>query len=238
MTGLSFARRYWNSLTEAEASGSLASGRGRAGFSFWQRYWASFSGVALPIRPGTATRESAVTAAEPSSPARRQRAISQPEAGWFLLPQLPGLAALRAGDEDGVIAEIVTPDGRAELFVRHYGGTPGQYRAEVVLRDFDTLPAVVSIRFTAAEGEQVLLVPLAAQEIGPAAAQVELPGFDRARKWEISAPIQVNRATVWEEETVVASVRAALNEVTRAAWRQVGDVIGGEMRRVIYQALR
>ena len=238
MTGLSFARRYWNSLTEAEVSGSLASGRGRAGYSFWQRYWASFSGVALPIRPGTATRESAATAVEPSSPASRQHAIGQPGSGWFLLPQLPGLAALRAGDEDGVIAEIATPDGRVEFFVRRRGGGLEQYRAEVVLRDFDALPAVVSIRYGTTEGEQLLLVPLAAQEIGPAASQVELPGFNRARKWETSAPVQVDRATVWEEETVVASIRAALNEATREAWRQVGDVTGGELRRVIDRALR
>jgi hypothetical protein len=51
MSNLPFARRYWNRLTSADPSGSLpAAGRGRASYAFWQRYWAAFTAVDLPVQ--------------------------------------------------------------------------------------------------------------------------------------------------------------------------------------------
>lgn len=51
MTARSFARRYWNSLTDASDLGPRAPGaRHRAGYRFAQRYWAALLGVRLPPR--------------------------------------------------------------------------------------------------------------------------------------------------------------------------------------------
>jgi hypothetical protein len=47
------ARRYWTVLTGSRVSdGRLAAGRGRRGYSFWQRYWAAFINVDLPVLAG------------------------------------------------------------------------------------------------------------------------------------------------------------------------------------------
>ncbi len=51
MSNQPFVRRYRNRLTSTGPSGSLpAAGRGRAGYAFWQRYWAAFTVVELPMQ--------------------------------------------------------------------------------------------------------------------------------------------------------------------------------------------
>jgi hypothetical protein len=51
MSGLPFARRYWNRLTNADTSdGSQPAGRGQRGYTFGRRYWAAFVAVDLPVR--------------------------------------------------------------------------------------------------------------------------------------------------------------------------------------------
>jgi hypothetical protein len=239
MTYTSFARRYWSSLTGADAPRARLDGRrGRAGYSFWQRYWASFVGMNLPVRKDGAATESAARTPGPSPrPAPGLPAEGQRMRGWFSLPQLPAVAGLRAGDEESVFAGMRAPDGRIEFFVRRSGAIAVQYRVEVVLWDDTALPAVISLRYGTAEGTQSLLVPMVAQAIGPPVSQVKLPGFDRRRGWEASGPVPVDRATAWPYEDVVTSIHAAANEATRSAWREVHGLVNDELAQVILQAL-
>jgi hypothetical protein len=240
MSNLPFARRYWNRLTAAGASGgSPAAGRGRTGYGFWQRYWAAFIAADLPVRQETASAGGGSPAAVPRSPgsARLLTAAGQERAGWFTLAPLPGPAGLRAGDDDDVIVEMASPDGRVEFFVRRSGIAPDLYRIEVVVRDADALPAVIIIRYETADEEQLLLVPVTAQNLGPAVSQVELPGIQPGRNWEASGPLRIDPAA-WDEDTVTRSVHAAVNEATRNAWRQVGDTLAEPMKQMINRALQ
>jgi hypothetical protein len=238
MNRSAFARRYWSTLTGATASPeSSAAGRGRAGFKFWQRYWASFTASDIPVPDNQMAAESATHVPEPVRATHRLPTVRQKETGWFPLPSLSLPASLRAGDEEDVVTEVATPDGQTEFFVWRSGVVPTQCRIEVVLRDFDRLPAVVSIRYGTAKGEQLLVVPLVTQLIGPPAAQVVLPGFDGRAPWEASAPVPVDATTLWEKDIVVTSIKAAANEATRDAWRQVASLVAGELRLVIDQAL-
>jgi hypothetical protein len=48
----------------------------------------------------------------------------------------------------------------------------------------------------------------------------------------------VSPGTTWDAATVDDSVRAALNEATRDAWRQVRQLVEDDSRGVIDEALR
>jgi hypothetical protein len=238
MSGMSFARRYWYSLTGADApQGALAVGRGGAGYSFWQRYWASLVMVDLPVKTEMTTAGAAAREPEQRPPARHgpRRAAAWSGPGWFSLPPVPALGGLRAGDEEDLVAEVASPDGRVQCFVRRGRGAPARYRVEVVVRDDGALPAVVSVRYETVAGERLLIVPVVVPKIGPAASQVELPGFESGTIWA-SAPAPADLAG-WDDDTVSRSVRAAVNEGTRAAWRQVREATAGHLQQVIDQAL-
>ena len=237
MTGQSVARRYWRSLTESRTvPGSLVPGRGRVGYSFGQRYWASLVGVVLPVAGDAEAAQSRARFSSPSQRVRTMPAAGPGLGGWFLLPELHGPAILRASGESRMIAEAAAPDGRTEFFVRQ-GGTSRRYVLEVVLRDFDDLPAVVFVRYGTAHGEQVLLVPLTSSEIGSPSAQVELAGIDPHQRWEALGPVPADQASAWDAGTVAASVTAAVSEATREAWRRVSGSLGPELRQVIERAL-
>lgn len=237
MTGSSVARRYWRSLVGAQpVPEALAEGRGRVGYNFGQRYWAAFIGVVLPEMEDMKAARPRARFPSPSQRARTMPAADLGPGGWFLLPELHGPAILQASGEGRVIVEATTPDGLAEFFVRR-GGTTGRYLLEVVLREFDDLPAVVIVRFGTANGMRVLLVPLAPTEIGPPSAQVELAGIDTGQRWEVSVPVPADRAAVWDAGTMAASVSAAASDATREAWRLVSRLLGPELRRVIEGAL-
>ena len=237
MMSRSFSRRYWDGMTGADAPpSSLAVGRGRTGFTFGQRYWSSFIGVDLPARPDTAAAEFSAPASKPMHLPRRLPIARQLREGWFPLPQLPAPAGLRAGDDSDVVAEVTSPDHRVEFFVRRISIAPTRYRVEVVMREFDALPAIIVIRYGEADGERVLLVPIAQQAIGPPVSQVELPGFTGGTAWEASAQVRPDQ-TPWGEDIVIASIRAAVNQATRDAWRQVGEVVGDDLQRLIDRVL-
>src|SRR5579862_1338984 len=219
MSNPPFAQGYWNRLTGTGASdGSPAAGRGRTGYTFWQRYWAAFIAADLPVRPDTASARGRSPAAVPRSlrSARLVTAGGQERVGWFTLAPIPGKSALRAGDGEDEIVEMASPDGRVEFFVRRNRLAPHSYRVEVVVRDADPLPAVIFIRFETVDGEQLLLVPVTAQNLGPASSQVELSGILTGRDWEASGPHRIDPAA-WDQDTVTRSVHAAVNEATRNA---------------------
>jgi hypothetical protein len=233
MTGPSFARRYWRSLTESRADpGSPITGRGRADYSFGQRYWAAFVGVVLPAaeRPDIAMSGGHVSS--PSQWVRGMQTARPGAGGWFVLPGLGAQVVLRAGDESRVVAEATTQDGRVELFVR-LGGTPRRYLLEVVLRDSGPFPAVVFVRYAAAHGERLLLVPLTDAEIGPPSAQVELAGFEAGQRLEVLGPLPADQNADWDADDVEASVSAAASEATRDAWRRLRSSLPSELQVVI-----
>ncbi|WP_248958625.1 hypothetical protein [Sphaerisporangium perillae] len=237
----SFLRRYWSSLTDSGPPRDASpAGRGRHGYTFGQRYWASLIGVDLPIRPEGATARDVRAVAAPRSPrpARTEPATGHPAARWFSLPALTEPAGLLAADDESVAAEAASPDGRTEFFLRRRDAAGADHTLEVVLRDFDELPAVISVRYRQAGGERELLVPMARQDIGPATAQIALPGFDGGTGWEASVPMVVDGTAAWEPATVATSAGAALNEATRDAWRQVRDLVSDDLRRAIDGALR
>jgi hypothetical protein len=238
MTGPSVGQRYWCSLTGSRMLPEPPlEGRGRVGYSFWQRYWASLVGAVLPVTDQAHSARSPARTGSGTEDARTMPTAGRGIGGWFLLPAFDGPAILRASGESRVIAEAATPDGRAELFVRR-GDTSRPYHLEIVLRDFEDLPAVVFVRYATVRGTQVLVVPLISSEIGAPSAQVQLPGIDPSQRWEVVGPLSADQAARWDANTVAASVTAAASEATREAWRRVGGSLRPELRRVIEKALQ
>lgn len=237
MTDVPVARRYWHRLLESRPTpGQPLAGRGRAGYSFWQRFWASFIGVALPVVADTDDARSRARSAVPSQPVRRMPTTVRVAGGWLLLPELRGLAILRASDESRVVAEAAAPDGRTEFFVRR-DRTAQRYLLEVVLREPDQLPVFFLVRYETARGQQLLAVPLTASSIGPPSAYVELADMDVSQRWAALGPLSGDQATAWDAGVVAASVAAAASEATREAWRQVSGMLGPDLHQVIDQAL-
>jgi sugar lactone lactonase YvrE len=76
-----FARRYWGTLTgDGMTWGAPAAGRGQAGYTFWQRYWAALTMTDLPvIRQGPVSASGMRTHASADKPHPAQ-AGSQPTA--------------------------------------------------------------------------------------------------------------------------------------------------------------
>ncbi|MER6736514.1 hypothetical protein [Streptomyces puniciscabiei] len=157
---------------------------------------------------------------------------------WFALPELGEVGGLTAAGGDAVLLEASSPDGAATFLVRAEGAVAPEYRLELILHHVEvTGPLVASIRYpTASGGEQTLLVPVVKGQFGPAASLVRLPGLNvdaASTRWSAQVPAPVVPTTSWEPTTVVTSIRAALNEATRDAWRQVRELVGDELRAVI-----
>ena len=246
MSTASFARRCWNAFTgittQETASRSLTTGRQVAGYGFGQRCWAAFVGLDLPALPMSALAQPAVlTSVSGRSHQARSNSVqpTPPRSAGGWLPLWPQVASssLRADDGDGLMAEFRSPDGRIDYFIRRLSVSQERYRLEVVVRDAESLPAVISVRSTQTKDGRVLLVPVVRSEWGPSAAQIDLVGFDSAA-WEASGLALVDQAMVWDTSVVVASVGAAANEATRNAWRRVGEIVTEDMRRVITEALQ
>jgi hypothetical protein len=214
--------------------------RGRDGYTFWERYWASLTVSDLPPRPapiiGDARPPASVAAPGVGRTAGTARLL---EGGWFPLRPVPAGAGLRAGDDDDVLAAASSPAG-TEFFVRP--GQPGAawYRVEVVVRQEGKFPALIAIRYPTAAGQQFLLVPIADMRFGAAIAQVNLPGLESGAVWEASGPRPVADAADWTAEAgvIARSIHAAATEGTRGAWRAVRDAAPGDLQTVIDRFLR
>ena len=240
MSAGSVARRSWGSfIAGGRPHIPRAEGRARDGYTLRQRFWASFTGLDLPW-----ARVGAVSAPEapvrPPAPSARPATSSDVIAGriapgWFALPPILTVAGLTAAGGDTVILETSSPDGGARFLLRTQGA---EYRLELVLRGVDAArPLVSSVRYaTAGGGERVLLVPVVRGRLGPPASLVRLPGFaadSSSGGWTARAPAPVTPDTGWDAATVADSVRAALNEATRDAWRQVRELVGDDLRATI-----
>jgi hypothetical protein len=226
--------------------------RGRDGYPLRQRVWASFIGFDLPARSGTVpTSEEAAVIPRPSPQALRAPQAPQDErrsrqqagrlrSGWFALPPLPSASALTAAGGDPVVLETSSPDSRVGFLVRRRGIVEPEYSLELVVRGVDALrPLVSAISYPQPDGsERVLLVPVVQGRFGPAASYVRLPGFGVDTAWSATDLSPVALGTAWDGATVNDSVRAALNEATRDAWRQVRELVEDDVRGVIDSALR
>jgi len=250
MTASSVAGRMWRSfLGGRRAYRPRPAGRGRDGYTVWQRFWASFTGLNLPPGPFVAL-------SAPDAPTAHSNRRVQPEfrpdppsgplvpgrlpPGWFALPAFPQAGGLLAAGSDSVVVQESSPDGGATFLVRASGSGHTEYTLELVLRNADVgSPLVGAVRYVTADGgEQVLLVPVVQGRFGPPASLVRLLGFTArsAAGWAALAPVPIASLaflTARDDGTVAASVRAAANESTRDAWRQVRDLVADDLSRVI-----
>ncbi|GAA3086066.1 hypothetical protein GCM10020000_85810 [Streptomyces olivoverticillatus] len=240
MTAGSIAQRSWWSFLGGRQPYLLrVVGRGRDGYTLRQRFWASFTGLDLPSSSlGTVSAPEASAGLPMSSSREGARLAGRLEPGWFALPPLLEVNGLTAAGSDAVALEAQSPDGRARFLVRSHGTACPEFSLELVLvRVSAARPLMSAVRYPGANGsEQVLLVPVVQGQFGPAASYVRLPGFTAepvTTAWTACAPIPVTSGTAWDAATVAVSVRAALNEATRNAWRQVRDIVGADLRRVI-----
>ncbi|GAA3777086.1 hypothetical protein GCM10023083_12210 [Streptomyces phyllanthi] len=244
---MAFLQRYWRALTVTRTPSVAVApqGHGRRGHSFLQRYWATLIGAEPPPAHAEMHEQAAADAVgtpvampAPRRPRPGPTSSGAPHARWFSLPRLPESAELLADDGDTVITEASSPDGRTEFVLRRSDREERGYTLEVTLRGFANLPALISIRFTGGrEHRQELLVPLARPAVGPATAQITLPGFGADSNWEASLPTPVAETADWDSATLTASVAVAHNRATRDAWRQVRDAAPAEAGRAIDGAL-
>lgn len=243
MTAGSVAQRSWRSFIGGRQPRLPRTvGRGRDGYTVWQRFWASFIGLDLrPASLGTVSTPEASTDLR-ILPSREEARSGLPagrlEPGWFALPPLLDIGGLTAAGGDAVILEASSPDSGARFLVRRHGTVAPEYRLELVLHGIDAArPLVSSVRYATASGsEQVLLVPVIQGRFGRPASLVRLPDFTvdlASAEWTAHAPAPVTPSTAWNAATVADSVRAALNEATRDAWRQVRELVSDDLRRAI-----
>ncbi|MFD0374568.1 hypothetical protein [Streptomyces sp. NPDC127112] len=251
MSAGSIARRSWRAFIGAgPAHPRRTAERGREGYTLWQRIWASFIGFDLlptaQVGRMPARRASAVIRGQASraEPPRNGSPNGRPDRTWFTLPPLPGIGGLTAAGGDTVVLEALSPDGEVTFLVRRHGTVRPEYSLELVSDGAGTAqPLVSTVKYPGGAGgsEQVLLVPVVRGPFGPAASYVRLPGFavaSASEGWTACAPVPVASSLPWDTATVAASVRAALNEATRNAWRQVRELVGDDVRAVIDGELR
>ncbi|MEU6075478.1 hypothetical protein [Micromonospora sp. NPDC047074] len=227
MTGVgSVVRRSWRSFVSQPPPRPAPAGRGREGYRLWQRVWASIINRQLP-------RLAATTVAPPRVPP----AVRRPVAGWFGLPVVPTSGALTAAGDDRLVLEASSPDGGTLFLVR---GAAADYQLEVtLLGGGDPGPLAASVRYAAVDGtEWEIVVPMPSGRVGPPAGYVTLPGFGPGSTWAARGPEPVTADPGWSDATVTLSVRAALNDATRQAWRRIGATLGGRLGGLIDEALR
>lgn len=227
MSTASVGRRVWGSFVGGRVPHPPRGVRGREGYRFRQRFWASFIGVDLP--PAAVARRAAVV---PRTSLRRE---PPQNGGWYALPSLPAVGGVTAAGDDVVVLEETSPDGLVRFLVRSHGGDRPGFSLEVVLRGLDAdRPLMCEVRYTKADGrERVLLVPVARARFGPSASYVHLPGFTAETAWAASGPAPVTAGEAWDAGTVADSIRAARNEATRDAWRQAREFVGDHLRGAI-----
>ncbi|WP_146616646.1 hypothetical protein [Kitasatospora sp. SolWspMP-SS2h] len=139
-----------------------------------------------------------------------------------------------------MVLETGSPDDGVGFLLRSTSADESSYSLELVVRgDAHVLPLVCAVRYTGPDGRAVeLFVPVARATVGPSASYVALPGFGPGSVWSASVAVPVEPEADWDPDAVAASIAAARNEATRAAWRQVRERVGGGLRDVIDGALR
>ncbi|MFC1437983.1 hypothetical protein ABUW04_06900 [Streptacidiphilus sp. N1-10] len=242
------ARRAWESFTGSVMPRHVPlAARGREGYTLWRRTWASFIGFDLPDRRNTLPTAARSRGAAPVAQATASGRLpsDQPLAGrlspgMFVLPQLRSGSVLAAAGADAVALETSSPDGRARFLVRPGGLAESPYSLELVLSGVDaSRPLMSTISYIQSDGfERVLLVPVLQGPFGPPASFVRLPGWGVDTPWQAAVAVTVTPGTAWDAAAVADSVRAALNEATRGAWRRIRELVDDDLRDAIDRALR
>lgn len=236
MNRASFAHRYLDSLIGNRGAVERAVPRAQAGYSFWHRYWASFTGAGLsPRQPPVAATSTSTFYPKHSSAGSSWTPVLRSDSGWAVLPRLPEPATFLAGSEDDVVVKATTAKHDVELYVRR--SPVASYRAELVVRGGIPRPLVVALRYRRADDMKLLFVPLVPTSFGPSSAQVDLPGLAAGENWEMAAPVEVDESTSWDAEAVKTSVASAVNEATRKAWRTVALRAAAGVAALINEAL-
>ncbi|MFL6056101.1 MAG: hypothetical protein ACJ72W_24835 [Actinoallomurus sp.] len=227
MSGL--ARRYWSSLVDDRPMATAPASRGRRGYSLWQRYLAALLGVRLPAR------RDAVPAPAPVDLRRPPIAASVSAiAGRFLLPFPPSRGVVAAGGRDDLVVRAVAGEHGVEFLLYRSGD---EYRLEIIVRAVATMPLVVTVWYSDHGAERTLLVPVGRAPFGPPTSAVRLSGYDPATRVQATAPVAPEGVPAWGPDLVRASVAAAADAGTVAAWRELAGRVPAETARLILSAL-
>jgi transcriptional regulator with XRE-family HTH domain len=144
------------------------------------------------------------------------------------LPRRPAKLAAAGRPETSVVLTAVLLDAHADLILHGEGG--GEYLLEVVARTPGETPLAMVVRYgTASGGEGLVVIP--ARPAGLA----RLSGYSPVSPWEASA-VRPDDIVTWGIDRVAYSVQAAANNVTRRAWREIGELVP-DLRRVIEREL-
>lgn len=174
---------------------------------------------------------SAVPAGEWALHRLRGRRSDPVEGASFALPQARRQAELAAaGKSQGTaILKTTLPDAQARLILHRerHGGylleieAGGHPEAEV--------PLALAVRYgTGDGGEGLVVIPARPSSLG------RLPGFSPAHPWQVSLAAAAGLRALGAD-AIAFSVRAAGNNATRRAWREIGAAVP-EFRQVIGRA--
>jgi hypothetical protein len=133
------------------------------------------------------------------------------------LPSPHRLATLAAASQERTaMTRVVLPGGRAALVLHRERADT--FLLEVIPDKADDFPRFVAVHYGNTRGdEQLLIIPFLR------AGLARLPGYAASRPWQASLPAPADQLLSWDLETIAVSVRAAVNNVTRRAWRAISE---------------
>jgi hypothetical protein len=144
---------------------------------------------------------------------RRSGLIEQPGIALPVPPPAPQLAAAAPAGGTAIVRAVL-PGGEDRLILHRE--REGGYVLEVLRRSAGDAPVIVRVRYGTADGEEVtLLVPVQRE------ALVRLDRYSPAAPWRVFPPLPPDQILTWDAETVGVSVRAAVNNSTKRAWREI-----------------
>jgi hypothetical protein len=119
-------------------------------------------------------------------------------------------------------------DAHVRLILHREGDA--DYLLEVVARAPEEIPLAMVVRYgTVSRGEGLVVIP--ARTTGLA----HLSGYSPVSPCEASRA-RPDEIVIWGTDRVANSVQAAANNVTRRAWREIGDLVP-ELHRMIEREL-
>ena len=145
------------------------------------------------------------------------------------LPRPPAKLAAAGRLETSAILTAILVDAHVNLILHRHGSD--DYLLEVVARAPEEIPLAMVMRYgTLSGGEGLVVIP--ARPTGLA----QLSGYSLVSPWEASA-VRPEEIVAWGVNRVAHSVQAAANNVTRRAWRDIGELVP-DLRGVIERELQ
>ena len=145
------------------------------------------------------------------------------------LPRPPAKLAAAGRLETSAILTAILLDAHVNLILHRHGSD--DYLLEVVARAPEEIPLAMVMRYGMVSGGEGLVV-IPARPTGLA----HLSGYSLVSPWEASAA-RPDEIVTWGVDRVAYSVQAAANNVTRRAWREIGELVP-DLRRVIERELQ